>query len=74
MFWTLVWFLVNLLFVASAITYLFMHRAYAEKKRETNDALLLGRLNRRRKLAGALSILLFLAMAAAFMTNMRLNG
>ncbi|MCA0754545.1 hypothetical protein KP806_05740 [Paenibacillus sp. N4] len=74
MFWTLVWFLVNLLFVASAITYLFMHRAYTEKKRETDDAILLDRLNRRRKLAGALSILLFIAMAAAFMTNMRLNG
>ncbi|CAM3962633.1 hypothetical protein L1N85_03430 [Paenibacillus alkaliterrae] len=74
MFWTFIWFLVNMLFVASIITYLFMHRSYTEKRRLSNDAELLNRLNRRRRLAGALSIILFIAMAASFMINMRLNG
>ncbi|MEV5028581.1 hypothetical protein [Paenibacillus sp. LPE1-1-1.1] len=72
--WTLIWFVVNMLFVVSIITFMFMHRSYTEAKRQSNDSLLLKQLNARRMLAGILSIVLFLAMAASFMINMRLNG
>lgn len=74
MFWTFIWFLVNILFVVSMITYLFMQRSYTETKRQSNDSELIARLDRRRKLVGGLSIVLFLAMAASLMINMRLNG
>lgn len=74
MFWTIIWFLVNILFVVSVITYLFMHRSYTETKRQSNDSELLNRLDRRRKLVACLSIVFFLAMAVSFMINMRLNG
>ncbi|HTG71691.1 MAG TPA: hypothetical protein VL921_20700 [Candidatus Udaeobacter sp.] len=74
MFWTIIWFFVNMLFVVSIITYLFMHRSYTETKRQSGDFALIKRLNARRKLVGVLSIVLFVAMAASFMINMRLNG
>ncbi|RCW51240.1 hypothetical protein [Paenibacillus prosopidis] len=74
MFWTFIWFLINILFVVSMIAYLFMQRSYTETKRQSNDPELIARLDRRRKLVGGLSILFFLAMAASLMINMRLNG
>ena len=74
MFWTVIWFVVNMLFVVSMITYLFMHRSYTETKRQSTDIALINRLNNRRKLVGVLSIVLFFAMSASFMINMRLNG
>ncbi|WP_028610412.1 hypothetical protein [Paenibacillus harenae] len=74
MFWTIIWFIVNMLFVASAITYLFMHRSYTEAKRQMEDARHIARLNLRRKLVGAFSIVWFAAMVTSFIINMRLNG
>ncbi|OBZ08130.1 MULTISPECIES: hypothetical protein [Bacillales] len=74
MFWTVIWFFVNMLFVASIITYMFMHRSFTETKRQSGDMALINRLNTRRKLFGILSIVLFVAMSASFMINMRLNG
>jgi hypothetical protein len=74
MLWTLIWFLVNMLFVTAVITFLFMQRAFSEARNGSAEPSLLERLNRRRKLAGIISIVLFVAMAASFMTNMRLNG
>ncbi|NIK77436.1 hypothetical protein FHS15_002572 [Paenibacillus castaneae] len=74
MLWTVIWFFVNALFVISVITFMFMQRSYSETKNVKNDADLIKRLDRRRKLVGGLSILLFVAMAASFMINMRLNG
>ncbi|WP_169081927.1 hypothetical protein [Paenibacillus sp. PL91] len=74
MFWTVIWFIVNMLFVTSIITFLFMQRSYSETKRQSSDAALIKRLNARRKLVGLLSIVLFIAMSASFMINMRLNG
>jgi hypothetical protein len=63
-----------MLFVVSIITFLFIHRSYTEKKRQSSDMALINRLNTRRKLFGVLSIVLFIAMSASFMINMRLNG
>ena len=50
--WTFIWFVVNMLFVVSIITYMFMHRSYTEAKRQSNDSALIKRLNARRKLVG----------------------
>jgi len=72
--WTIIWFFINMLFVVSIISYMFMHRSYSESKRLSNDSALINKLNTRRKLVGIISILLFVAMSASFMINMRLNG
>jgi len=72
--WTIIWFFINMLFVVSIISYMFMHRSYSESKRLSNDSALIKKLNTRRKLVGIISILLFVAMSASFMINMRLNG
>ncbi|OMF34228.1 hypothetical protein BK133_12980 [Paenibacillus sp. FSL H8-0548] len=74
MTWTIIWFFVNMLFVVSVITYMFMHRSYMETRRQSSDKGLITRLNNRRKLIGVLSIVLFVAMSASFMINMKLNG
>ncbi|CAM4525204.1 CBS domain containing-hemolysin-like protein [Paenibacillus endophyticus] len=74
MTWTLIWFVVNLFFVVSVVAYMFMHRSYTEAKRQSNDAAIIRKLNMRRMLVGILSIVLFVAMSASFMINMRLNG
>ncbi len=74
MLWTLIWFLINLVFVTAVITFLFMQRSYTEARGNGADTAHVKRLDRRRKLAGIVSIVLFVAMAASFMTNMRLNG
>ncbi|WP_054024264.1 hypothetical protein [Bacillus sp. FJAT-28004] len=74
MTWTIIWFFINMLFVVSIISYMFMHRSYSESKRLSNDSALIKKLNTRRKLVGIISILLFVAMSASFMINMRLNG
>ncbi|MGG1635772.1 hypothetical protein BK120_07930 [Paenibacillus sp. FSL A5-0031] len=74
MTWTIIWFFINMLFVVSIISYMFMHRSYSESKRLSNDSALINKLNTRRKLVGIISILLFVAMSASFMINMRLNG
>lgn len=74
MFWTMTWFFVNMLFVVTIITYLFLHRSYTETKRLSGDSALIKRLDARRKLVGVLSIVLFVAMSVSFVINMRLNG
>ncbi|WP_168119268.1 hypothetical protein [Paenibacillus sp. HB172176] len=74
MFWTAVWLIVNILFVASVIFYLFQQRAYSEALRMGEDARRIEGLNRRRKLIAAGSTLLFLAMSASFLMNMAQNG
>ncbi|MBD2869527.1 hypothetical protein [Paenibacillus arenilitoris] len=74
MFWTIAWFICNSLFVAAVIAYLFILRSYSEAKRLSADAAFVARLNGRRKLAGAIGILLFAAMVASFVINMRVNG
>lgn len=74
MFWTAVWFIVNLFFVASVIVFLFMHRAYAMGKQQGADMSKLAQLNLRRRWAGIGAVLLFVAMSASFVINMAVNG
>lgn len=68
------WFLFNIGFVVSIIIFMFMHRSYSLAKGQLNNAEQISRLNRWRKLLGLLSIFMFVAMAASFVINMRLNG
>ena len=72
--WTYIWFIVNSLFVVSIIVYMFMHRSYAEAKLRSEDAGKLQRIGGRKRLMGWLSILLFIAMIASFLVNMKVNG
>lgn len=74
LFWTAVWFVVNMFFVAAAIVYLFMHRAVALGKQQGASAERIKTLTKRRNITAVISIVLFLAMCASFVVNMKING
>ncbi|MCR2803142.1 hypothetical protein [Paenibacillus soyae] len=74
MFWTAVWFVVNMLFVAALIVCLFMQRAVTIGKLQEVSAERMAVLTRRRNVLAAVSVLLFAGMCAAFVVNMKLNG
>lgn len=71
---TLIWFLFNILFVTSAIVFLFQHRTYAQAKQQRLDAARLGTLARRRTVTAVIAIAMFVAMSASFIMNMKLYG
>lgn len=74
MFWTAVWFVVNMLFVAALIFCLFMQRAVTIGKLQEAAAERMAVLKSRRNVMAVIAILLFAAMCAAFVVNMKLNG
>ncbi|WP_108996242.1 hypothetical protein [Paenibacillus agaridevorans] len=74
MFWTAVWFVSNLFFVAALITFLFVHRACTMAAQQGADAGKMMKLSRGRLWAGIASGVGFVAMCASFLINMRLNG
>lgn len=74
MYWTAVWFVTNILFVASLITFLFIHRSYSMAGQQGGEAAALRKLKRNRQIAGIASGVCFVAMCASFLINMRLNG
>lgn len=74
MFWTAVWFVVNMFFVASAILFLFMQRAVTIGKQQGASAERTHTLAKRRNISAVISIVLFLAMCASFVANMKING
>ncbi|MFD2116087.1 hypothetical protein ACFSTH_04990 [Paenibacillus yanchengensis] len=74
MFWTAVWFIVNIIFVISFILFLFRQRAFSLAKMEGAEEEKLRKLHRWSKLSGAASILLFLATTVIFLVNMKVNG
>ncbi|MCM3627318.1 hypothetical protein M3194_08070 [Paenibacillus glycanilyticus] len=74
MMWTAIWFVINMFFVASVITLLFMHRSVTEAVQDPAGAARLAAAKKRRKVVSILSLVLFLAMCASFLINMRLNG
>ncbi|MUT66721.1 hypothetical protein [Paenibacillus sp. NEAU-GSW1] len=71
--WTAIWFLINILFVVSIIVFLFLQRSVKEQSAGA-DQDKLQRAKRGRNATAAISVLLFLAMCASFLINMRLNG
>ncbi|WP_338551866.1 hypothetical protein [Paenibacillus sp. KS-LC4] len=74
MFWTAVWFIVNMFFVASLILFLFMQRSYTLAKLEAGSSDKLRKAHNMRLTFGIISLILFVAMVASFLINMRLNG
>ncbi|MFF2482025.1 hypothetical protein [Paenibacillus sp. NPDC058071] len=74
MLWTAIWFLINLLFVASLITFLFMQRAVTEAANNGSEPDKQQKARQRRNVTAFLSIALLVAMSASFLINMRLNG
>jgi len=70
---TQIWFLVNLVFVASFIAYLFTGRACREAE-AAGDAGRAKQLRRRRRLTGLLALAAFIATTAVLLVNMAVNG
>ena len=72
--WTLVWFLVNIVFVTSFIIFLFRHRAYTQAKLQGAAVEQVQELKRYSNWSGILSALLFLITSGIFIANMIING
>ncbi|MBD2847264.1 hypothetical protein IDH44_18855 [Paenibacillus sp. IB182496] len=70
----ILWFSLNLVFVAVLITALFSHRAVGEAERRGEAQSRLHRLRRIRLGLGMLAGLLFVLMAVSFLADMRING
>jgi hypothetical protein len=63
-----------MLFVAALIVCLFMHRAVTIGKLQEASVERMAALKGRRNVITVIAILLFAAMCAAFVVNMKLNG
>ncbi|MWC29246.1 hypothetical protein [Paenibacillus sp. MMS18-CY102] len=72
--WSGIWFLTNMVFVASIIAFLFAHRSVSEARRTDPSPARLRKLSRVRLALGVGSIVMFFVMAGCFMINMRVNG
>ncbi|SDR90212.1 hypothetical protein SAMN05444162_0303 [Paenibacillaceae bacterium GAS479] len=72
--WKVIWFFSNIAFVATLIWYMFLHRAYADSLFRKDSPEKLVRHRRRRKTAALTSVVLFIVMATAFLTDMKMNG
>jgi uncharacterized membrane protein len=70
---TQIWFIVNLVFVATFIAYLFVARSSREAE-SAGPAERAKKLRVGRRLTGLLAIALFIAAAAIFVANMAING
>jgi hypothetical protein len=70
---TQIWFIVNLVFVASFIAYLFVARSSREAE-SAGHAEQAQKLRIGRRLTGLLAVVTFIAAAAIFVANMAING
>ncbi|MCQ6558189.1 hypothetical protein [Paenibacillus mendelii] len=73
MYWQQIWFLVNMVFVALLITFMFTHRSVSMARLEQNEQKVKSAV-RVRNTIGIITIIAFLAMIASFLMNMRVNG
>jgi sterol desaturase/sphingolipid hydroxylase (fatty acid hydroxylase superfamily) len=71
---TAVWFVINIFFVASFIVTLFAQRTFSVAALEQSNPQKINRFRKIRNLFVVITIVLFIAMSAAFLSNMRLNG
>jgi len=71
---TAVWFVINIFFVISFIVTLFVQRSYSAAALERSNPGKISRLKVLRNLFVIGTIILFIAMSGAFLTNMRING
>lgn len=72
--WQLVWFIVNIFFVASLITVLFLHRSVDMAKLKQQSQHKIQRIKTIRTSLWILTALFFIAMCGAFLANMHYNG
>ncbi|MBW7473582.1 hypothetical protein K0T92_02335 [Paenibacillus oenotherae] len=71
--WAQLWFLINMVFVALLIIFLFAHRALTTARQEQNPERI-RRLSSIRLIVGILTVAAFVAMAFSFVMNMKVNG
>jgi len=71
---TAAWFIINIFFVASFIVTLFVHRAVTMSASEAGDTHRKKKLKTIRNSFIAATAILFVAMSAAFISNMHING
>lgn len=72
--WQIVWFVVNLLFVASLITALFLHRSVSMARLGRAPEDKIRQLKLIRNVLWGLTVLFFVGMSGAFMADMYYNG
>lgn len=72
--WQVIWFGVNLLFVASLITTLFLHRSVSMARLERAPETKIRQLTLIRNLLWGLTAVFFIGMSGAFVADMYYNG
>lgn len=72
--WQVIWFLVNIVFVASLITTLFLHRTVSISRLQQAPVETIKRQKGIRNLLCAVTIVSFIAMSGAFLADMYYNG
>lgn len=73
MMWQQIWFVVNMLFVALLIVFLFSHRSVTLARQEKAEQRIRNAV-RIRTILGILTVLAFIGMALSFVMNMKVNG
>ncbi|UVI32256.1 hypothetical protein [Paenibacillus spongiae] len=73
MYWQQIWFVLNMIFVALLIMFMFNHRSVTMARQE-QDVQRLRSATRMRGIVGILTIVAFIAMITSFLINMRVNG
>ena len=77
MYYKLIWFITNILFVVSLVSTLFLHRAVTTEKMQNNAQQSYSRLRKLitfRRLLVVSTVLFFITMCASFLADMRING
>ncbi|URN94284.1 MAG: hypothetical protein NAG76_21080 [Candidatus Pristimantibacillus lignocellulolyticus] len=74
MYWQAIWFGINILFVASLITTLFLHRSVSMARLEHAPETKIRKLTMIRSMLWGLTTVFFLGMSGAFLADMYYNG
>ncbi|MCR8659260.1 hypothetical protein [Paenibacillus endoradicis] len=74
MYWQAIWFGINILFVASLITTLFLHRSVSMARLTQAPESKIRQLTIIRSLLWGLTTVFFLGMSGAFIADMHYNG
>jgi len=74
MYWQAIWFGVNIFFVASLITTLFLHRSVSMARLEQAPETKIRKLTFIRNMLWGCTTVFFLGMSGAFLADMHYNG
>lgn len=69
-----IWFIINIFFVISFVVTLFVQRAVTMAALEQSNPQKVSRFKSIRNICIAVTIILFIAMSVAFLSDMRVNG